>query len=95
MIKKIRKDNFPDFNEQSLPFHSFSSQPACQKAFRKEASEVLHPVQGIPAGDSRKEEDFAVTSAKDPISLKGHLQVEKSFPGSRITQGGGSPVPYI
>lgn len=93
--QKIRKSNLPGLNEQVLPFHFFSFQPAYRKAFRKEASEAPYPVQGSQAEDNREGEDFAAISVKSPTNLKEHLQARQSFRGNRIIRVDGSPAPYI
>lgn len=94
-INKIRRVSSPGLSEQALPSHFFSSQPAYQKAFRREAFEALYPVQGSQAEGSRKGEDFAVISAKSPTILTEHPQAKPAFQGNRIIQVDGSPVQCI
>lgn len=94
-VEKIKKDCFPDFNEQVLSSHSFSSQPAYRKAFRKGAFEAQYPVKGSQAKGNRKEEDFATASAKLPTFLKEHSKARQAFQGNKIIQVDGNPEPYI
>ena len=93
--KRIREVNCPNLNGQVLSFRFSSFPPAYRKAFRREASEVPHQVQGSLEVDSRKGEDSVVTSAKLPINLKLYLQVKKAFQGSRIGQGDENQELYI
>ncbi len=89
------EDKLPDLNEQVLFFHSFSFQPAYQRAFRTGASEAQYPVRGNQAVGNMMEEGFEAVAAKVPRSLKGHSEVVQASRGSRIVPEDGNPEPYI